>query len=305
MAFINENYLKLSPHYLFPEIARRVQAYRVKNHDAKIISLGLGDVTQPLVSSVVEAMKGAVEGMADEEGFHGYGPHRGYDFLADAIIEKDYNGRGVDLSREEIFISDGAKCDVTNIQEIFGSDNIVAVTDPWFPLYVDSNVMAGRTGGRRENGHYEGIVYLPCRPENHFIPRLPQKKVDMIYLCFPNNPTGAVASKEDLKTWVDYAKENRSIIIFDAAYVAYIQDPDIPHSIYEIEGAKGVAIEIRSYSKTAGFTGLRCGFSVVPKQLKAYQKDGKHVQVNPIWYRRHTTKFNGASYISRLDPIYD
>lgn len=300
MTFINENYLKLSTHYLFPEIARRVQVYREKNHEAGIISLGLGDVTQPLVPSVVEAMKEAVEGMADKEGFHGYGPPQGYDFLANAIIEKDYNSRGVDLSREEIFISDGAKCDVTNIQEIFGLDNIVAVTDPWFPLYIDSNVMAGRTGESRENGHYDGVVYLPCLVENHFIPRLPNKKVDIIYLCFPNNPTGTVASMDDLKAWVDYAQKNRSIIIYDAAYVAYIQDPDITHSIYEIDGAKEVAIEIRSYSKTAGFTGIRCGFSVVPKQLKAYRKDRTSVQVNPIWYRRHTTKFNGASYISQV-----
>jgi len=291
--------LKLQAGYLFPEISRRVRAYKAKNPGAKIISLGIGDVTQPLPPAIVEAMKKAVDEMGNAATFRGYGPEQGYDFLINAIIENDFKSRGVDLGPSEIFISDGAKCDTANIQEIFGLDNIVAVTDPVYPVYVDSNVMAGRTGQANKNGQYDKIVYMPCTAENNFVPELPKVPVDIIYLCFPNNPTGAVATKEILAEWVDYARDNKAIILFDAAYEAFITDPAIPHSIYEIDGAKDVAIEFRSFSKTAGFTGVRCAFTVVPRQLKAYTKDGRAVEVNPLWNRRHTTKFNGASYISQ------
>ncbi len=299
MATINENFLKLQAGYLFPEISRRVCSFQAKNPDAKIISLGIGDVTQPLAPAVISAMKKALDDMGTEAGFHGYGPEQGYDFLIDAIIENDYNSRAVNLEPAEVFISDGAKCDTGNIQEIFGADNIVAVTDPAYPVYVDSTVIAGRTGQANKNGQYEKIVYMPCTAENNFIPDLPKTPVDIIYLCFPNNPTGAVADKEILSKWVDFARRTRAIILFDAAYEAFIADPDIPHSIYEIDGAKEVAIEFRSFSKTAGFTGIRCAFTVVPKQLKAATSDGRAVEVNPLWNRRHCTKFNGASYISQ------
>ncbi len=299
MATINENFLKLQSGYLFPEIARRVRAFQSKNPDAEIISLGIGDVTQPLAPAVVEAMRRAVEQMSVKDTFRGYGPARGYDFLIDAIIENDFNSRGVELEKDEVFVSDGAKCDTANIQEIFGLDNIVAVTDPVFPLYVDTNVMAGRTGFAKGSGQYEQIVYIQCTAENNFIPELPQAKVDLIYLCFPNNPTGAVVTKEILKRWVDYAGANKAIILFDAAYEAFITEPHIPHSIYEVDGAKETAIEFRSFSKTAGFTGVRCAFTIIPKQLKAYKRDGRAVEVNPIWDRRHSTKFNGASYIAQ------
>jgi LL-diaminopimelate aminotransferase len=299
MATINENFLKLQAGYLFPEIGRRVHSFGAKNPDAKIISLGIGDATQPLAPAIIEAMKKAVVDMGSEAAFHGYGPDQGYDFLINAIIKNDFNSRGIDLDRSEIFVSDGAKCDTGNIQEIFGLNNIVAVTDPVYPVYVDTNVMVGRTGRADKNGQYGKIVYMPCIAENNFIPGLPDSSVDIIYLCFPNNPTGAVASKEVLSKWVNFARDNKAVILFDAAYEAFITDPDIPHSIYEVEGAKEVAIEFRSFSKTAGFTGVRCAFTVVPKQLKAYTKDGKAVEVNPIWHRRQCTKFNGASYISQ------
>ncbi len=299
MATINENFLKLQAGYLFPEIGRRVRSFGAKNPDAKIISLGIGDVTQPLAPVVVEAMKKAVVEMCSASTLRGYGPEQGYDFLIDAIIKNDFNSRGVDLDRSEVFVSDGAKCDTGNIQEIFGLNNIIAVTDPVYPVYVDTNVMAGRTGKADKNGQYGKIVYMPCTAENNFIPDAPEQKVDIIYLCFPNNPTGAVATREILKKWVDFARRNKAVILFDAAYEAFITDPDIPHSIYEVEGAKDVAIEFRSFSKTAGFTGVRCAFTVVPKQLKAYTKDGRAVEVNPIWHRRQCTKFNGASYISQ------
>ena len=299
MATINENYLRLRAGYLFPEISRRVRSFRAQNPDAKIISLGIGDVTQPLAPAVIKAMKEAVGDMASARTFRGYGPEQGYEFLINAIIENDYNARGVDLDKTEVFVSDGAKCDTGNIQEIFGLDNIIAVTDPVYPVYVDSNVMAGRTGQVDGIGQYEKIVYMPCTAENDFLPDLPITHVDIIYLCFPNNPTGAAAGKEILAKWVDFACNNKAVILFDAAYEAFITDPDIPHSIYEIDGAKEVAIEFRSFSKTAGFTGVRCAFTVVPKQLKAYTKDGRAVEVNPLWNRRHTTKFNGASYISQ------
>ena len=300
MVKINENFLKLKAGYLFPEISRRIRSFGAQNPDVKLISLGIGDVTQPLAPAVIEAMKNAVVDMGTEAGFHGYGPEQGYDFLIDAIINNDFNSRSIDLDRNEIFISDGTKCDIGNIQEIFGLDNVVAISDPVYPVYVDSNVMAGRTGQPNQNGLYEKIVYMPCTTENNFIPDLPKTSVDIIYLCFPNNPTGAVATKEILSRWVDFARTNKAIILFDAAYEAFITDTDIPHSIYEIDGAKEVAIEFRSFSKTAGFTGLRCAFTVVPRQLKAYAKDGRAVEVNPVWNRRHNTKFNGASYISQV-----
>ncbi len=299
MATINENFLKLQAGYLFPEVSRRVRAFQANNPGAKIISLGIGDVTQPLAPAIIKAMKKAVNDMASKATFRGYGPEQGYDFLIDAIIENDYNSRGVDLDRSEVFVSDGAKCDTGNILEIFGLDNVVAITDPSYPVYVDSNVMAGRTGRANEKGQFEKIVYMPCTAENDFIPELPKAHVDIIYLCFPNNPTGAVATKEILSKWVDFARDSKAVILFDAAYEAFITDPDIPHSIYEIDGAKEVAIEFRSFSKTAGFTGVRCAFTVVPSELKAVSSDGRAVGVNSLWSRRHSTKFNGASYISQ------
>ena len=300
MAKINENFLKLQAGYLFPEISRRIRSFQAKNPDVKLISLGIGDVTQPLVPAVIEAMHKAVDEMSKEETFRGYDHgHVGYEFLREAIRENDFKARGVTIDIDEIFVSDGAKCDTANMQEIFGLDSIVAVTDPVYPVYVDTNVMAGRTGPANKNGQYGRIVYMPCTAENNFIPDLPKTPVDIIYLCFPNNPTGAVATKEILSRWVDFARTNKAIILFDAAYEAFITDTDIPHSIYEIDGAKEVAIEFRSFSKTAGFTGVRCAFAVVPKQLKAYTEDGRAVEVNSIWNRRHSTKFNGASYISQ------
>ena len=299
MATINENYLKLRAGYLFPEISRRVRSFHAENPDAKIVSLGIGDVTQPLAPAVIKAMRRAVGDMASVRTFRGYGPEQGYDFLINAIIENDYNTRNVDLDKSEVFVSDGAKCDTGNIQEIFGLDNIVAVTDPVYPVYVDTNVMAGRTGLADQTGQYEKIVYMPCTAENGFVPDMPKTSVDIIYLCFPNNPTGAAVTKEILARWVDFARKDRAVILFDAAYEGFITEPDIPHSIYEIDGAKEAAIEFRSFSKTAGFTGVRCAFTVVPKQLKACTKDGRAVEVNPLWNRRHVTKFNGASYISQ------
>ena len=299
MATINENFLKLQAGYLFPEIGRRMRAFQGQNPDAKIISLGIGDVTQPLAPVIIEVMKKAVDEMGAAGSLRGYGPEQGYDFLIEAIIENDYNSRGVDLESSEVFVSDGAKCDTGNILDIFGLDNVVAITDPSYPVYVDSNVMAGRTGEANENGQFEKIVYMPCTAENNFIPDLPSSHVDIIYLCFPNNPTGAVATKEILSKWVDFARSSKAVVLFDAAYEAFITEPDIPHSIYEIEGAKDVAIEFRSFSKTAGFTGVRCAFTVVPEQLKADTSDGRQVEVNPLWHRRHCTKFNGASYVSQ------
>jgi LL-diaminopimelate aminotransferase len=301
MTKINENFLKLQAGYLFPEIGRRKRAFQEGNPDAKIISMGIGDVTQPLALAVIEAMKKAVDEMGQMKTFRGYDDGGiGYEFLRQAIRDNDYKSRGVDIDIDEIVVSDGAKCDTGNIQEVFGLDNVVAVSDPVYPVYVDTNVMAGRTGGPIDKSNYEGIVYMPCTEENAFVPDLPKEKVDLIYLCFPNNPTGAVATKEQLRKWVDYARENKAIILFDAAYEAFISETDIPHSIYEIDGAKEVAIEFRSFSKTAGFTGVRCSFTVVPKQLKAYTKDGRAEEVGPIWKRRQCTKFNGVSYITQL-----
>ncbi len=299
MIKINENYLMLQSGYLFPEISRRVRVFGAKNPDAKVIKLGIGDVTEPLAPAIIEAMHHAVDRMGNRDEFKGYGPEQGYDFLIEAVIANDYASRGVNIENTEVFVSDGSKCDTGNFQEIFGIDNVIAVTDPVYPVYVDTNVMAGRTIGPDGKGWYKGIVYMPCTPDNNFVPQLPKEKVDLIYLCFPNNPTGAVATKEQLEKWVDYAKENKAVILFDAAYEAFISDNVIPHSIYEVEGAKQVAVEFRSFSKTAGFTGLRCAFTVVPKELKAWTSDGEAVEVNPIWHRRHCTKFNGASYISQ------
>ena len=300
MIKINENFLKLQAGYLFPEIGRRKRAFQKANPDARIISMGIGDVTEPLAPAVVEAMKKAADEMGRAETFHGYDDGGiGYEFLREAIRKNDFASRGAEVELDEIFISDGAKCDTGNIQEIFGLDNVVAVTDPVYPVYVDTNVMAGRTGGPAGQGRYDGIVYMPCTEANGFVAEPPKQKVDIIYLCFPNNPTGAVATKQQLAKWVEYARENKAIILFDAAYEAFISDPKIPHSIYEIDGAKDVAIEFRSFSKTAGFTGVRCAFTVIPKQLRAYTKAGKAVDVNPIWGRRHCTKFNGVSYVTQ------
>ncbi|MHC4928369.1 MAG: LL-diaminopimelate aminotransferase [Planctomycetota bacterium] len=299
MIFVNENFSKLKAGYLFPEIGRRVNAFAKANPDASIIKLGIGDVTEPLAPAVTDAMHKAVDEMATHQGLHGYGPEQGYAFLREAIVENDYKPRNIQVDADEIFVSDGAKCDTGNMQEIFGIDNVVAVTDPVYPVYVDTNVMAGRTGEGDDSGRYEKIVYMPCTTENNFVPELPSEPVDMIYLCYPNNPTGAVATKAQLKKWVDYAVENKAIILFDAAYEAFIRGDSIPHSIYEIEGARKVAIEFRSFSKTAGFTGVRCGFTVVPKELVAYTKSGFAVELHPIWNRRHCTKFNGVSYITQ------
>lgn len=294
---INENYLKLRGSYLFAEIGRRVAAFKQRNPHARVISLGIGDVTRPLPRAVIESLHQAVDEMGRVETFKGYGPEQGYDFLIKRIIEYDYRSRGIELEEDEVFISDGSKCDTGNIQEIFGADNIVAVTDPVYPVYVDTNVMAGRAGNLDESGKYDRIVYLPCNAENNFIPELPKQRVDMIYLCYPNNPTGMTLPKSELKKWVDYARENKSIILYDAAYEAYIREEDVPHSIYEIEGAKEVAIEFRSFSKTAGFTGTRCAYTVVPKKVMGYTQRGEAVPLNRLWNRRQTTKFNGVSYI--------
>lgn len=297
MARINDNYLKLKAGYLFPEIARRVNAFAQANPDAKIIKLGIGDVTEPLPQACRNAMVKAVEDMGDRANFKGYGPEQGYLWLREAIATNDFQARGCDISPDEIFISDGSKCDTGNILDIFGKDNKIAVTDPVYPVYVDTNVMAGHTGEANEKGEYQGLVYLPISAENDFTAELPSEAVDLIYLCFPNNPTGATATKEYLQKWVDYAKANDSIILFDAAYEAFITDPSLPHSIYEIDGAKECAIEFRSFSKNAGFTGTRCALTVVPKTLKGKANDGSEVELWKLWNRRQSTKFNGVSYI--------
>nr|C6E9Q7.1 RecName: Full=LL-diaminopimelate aminotransferase; Short=DAP-AT; Short=DAP-aminotransferase; Short=LL-DAP-aminotransferase [Geobacter sp. M21] len=296
MAKINDNYLKLKAGYLFPEIGRRVRAFAAANPEAKVIRLGIGDVTQPLTPTILKAFHEAVDDLASENSFMGYGPEQGYDFLIDAIVEKSYKPLGVDLKTTEMFISDGSKCDCANILDIFALDNTVAIGDPVYPVYNDTNVMIGRTGDADDKGYYKGLVYMPCTEENGFFPAYPKEKVDMIYLCFPNNPTGAVATKEQLKGWVDYALANDSIILFDAAYEAFITDPSIPHSIYQVEGAKKCAIEFRSFSKTAGFTGVRCGLVVVPEELEGTTSNGEKYSFNKLWLRRQTTKFNGASY---------
>jgi LL-diaminopimelate aminotransferase len=296
MAIINENYLKLQAGYLFPEIGRRVNEFIASNPDKKVIKMGIGDVTQPLVPTVVKAFHEGVDEMAKGETFKGYGPEQGYGFLREAIAKNSYQNRGIDILADDIFISDGSKCDTGNIQEIFGNNNKIAICDPVYPVYADTTVMAGKTGVCQPNGYYYGIIYMPCTKDNGFIPELPTEVPDLIFLCYPNNPTGTVASKEELKKWVDFAIKNKSIILYDAAYEAFIQDDEIPRSIYEIEGAKKVAIEFRSFSKTAGFTGTRCAFTVIPKELVAYDSEGNAHQVKKLWNRRHSTKFNGVSY---------
>lgn len=295
MFHINDYFTRLPGSYLFAEIARRVKAYTAEHPDADIIRLGIGDVTRPLAPAVIDAMHQAVSEMGVQETFRGYGPDYGYDFLVNAIRENDYASRGVSLEYDEVFISDGAKCDVGNIQELFSDDAIIAVTDPVYPVYVDSNAMAGRAG-EYINDRWDRLVYLPCNAENGFAPALPEKPVDVIYLCYPNNPTGTVLTRDQLKVWVDYARENGAIIIYDAAYRAFVSTPNVPLSIYEIEGAKECAIECNSFSKTAGFTGTRCGYTVVPHALKGLDAQGNKVELNALWKRRMSTKFNGVSY---------
>jgi len=297
MAKINESYQKLQAGYLFPEIGRRVSAFAKANPDAAIIRLGIGDVTLPLAPSVVAALHSAVDEMGTEEGFRGYGPENGYDFLVDAILEHDYRARGVSLERAEVFVSDGSKQDSGNIQEIFGLDCKIAVTDPTYPVYVDTNVMAGRTGDADAAGRYEGILYLPATEENGFSPDPPSARVDLVYLCSPNNPTGSVTSRESLESWVAWARANEAVILFDAAYDAFIQDASLVHSIYEIPGAETCAIEMRSFSKRAGFTGVRCAYTVVPKALEGTTGSGERVSLNGLWGRRHATKFNSVPYV--------
>lgn len=297
MVQVNENYLKLKAGYLFPEIAKRVKIYSQSNKNAEIIKLGIGDVTEPLPRACIEAMGKALDEMGTIDGFRGYGPEQGYSWLREKISEHDFISRGCQISPEEIFVSDGSKCDSSNILDILGKDNSIAVTDPVYPVYVDSNVMTGRTGDSLENGTYQGLTYLAINEGNNFLPELPEKKVDILYLCFPNNPTGATINKVELKKWVDYALQNKSLILFDAAYEAFIQDNDIPHSIYEIEGAKDCAIEFRSFSKNAGFTGVRCAFTVIPKNLKGLSSTNEEIELWPLWNRRQSTKFNGVSYV--------
>ena len=297
MATINDNYLKLKAGYLFPEIARRVNTFAEANPEAKVIRLGIGDVTEPLPEACRTAMIKAVEEMGIRDTFKGYGPEQGYAWLRLAIAKHDFQARGCDVDASEIFISDGSKCDNGNILDIFGNNNKIAVTDPVYPVYVDTNVMAGHTGEANEAGEYGGLVYLPVTAENNFTAQIPTEKVDLIYLCFPNNPTGATATKEHLQAWVDYALSNGSIIFFDAAYEAFISDPSLPHSIYEIEGARNCAIEFRSFSKNAGFTGTRCALTVVPKTITAKAADGTDVELWKLWNRRQSTKFNGVSYV--------
>ncbi len=299
MASINENYLELQGSYLFSEIARRVAKYKEERPEADIIRMGIGDVTRPIAPAIIAAMHKAVDEMGDAASFRGYGPEQGYDFLLEAIRDNDYKALGVDIETSEIFVSDGAKCDVGNIQELFAQCAKVAVTDPVYPVYVDTNVMAGRSGKfDTALNRYANIVYLPCNAENGFVPELPNGSVDMIYLCFPNNPTGTTLTHDQLKPWVEYAKKTGAVILFDSAYEAYITQPGVPHSIYEIDGAKEVAIEMRSFSKTAGFTGLRCAYTVVPKALTT-SINGKLISLNELWNRRHTTKFNGVSYVTQ------
>ena len=298
MAYLNDNYLKLKSGYLFPEIARRVKAFCEQNTDAakRLIRCGIGDVTEPLPPAVIAAMHKAVDDLSRRETFRGYGPEQGYDFLRAAIAQNDYRAHGLEVADDEIFVSDGSKCDGGNILDILGHQNRIALMDPVYPIYVDTNVMAGHTGPADDMGAYEGLNYLPCRAENNFVPEIPKDKADIVYLCYPNNPTGAVASREQLKAWVEYALKHRSIILFDAAYESYISDASIPHSIFEIPGARECAIEFRSFSKNGGFTGTRCAFTVVPKTLTASTSAGKFTSIHPLWQRRMSTKFNGVSY---------
>jgi LL-diaminopimelate aminotransferase len=296
VALVNENYLNLKGSYLFTEIARRVRAYQAEHPEAKLIRLGIGDVTRPLPAAVIQALHAAVDDMARPETFRGYGPEQGYEFLQELVAAHDYGSRGVTMAVDEIFISDGAKSDTANIQEIFAPESVVALTDPVYPVYVDSNVMAGRSGAQTETG-YSRFVYLPCTVETDFQPPLPDRHVDLVYLCYPNNPTGATITREALSRWVEWARREKAVILYDAAYEAYIRDPAIPHTIYEIEGAREVAIEFRSFSKTAGFTGTRCAFAVVPKECQGWSTAGEPVSLNALWLRRQTTKFNGVPYV--------
>lgn len=298
MALVNEYFLRLSNNYLFSDIAKKVNAFKLTHPEERVISLGIGDVTQPLCPAVIKAMHEAVDEMSTSANFHGYGPEHGYDFLREAIVKNDYLSRGIRIEPNEVFINDGAKSDIGNIGDIVRWDNSVAITDPVYPVYVDSNAMIGRAG-TCVDGKWSNIIYMPTTEENGFEPQLPEQRVDMIYLCYPNNPTGTVLTKTQLKKWVDYALKNESIIFFDSAYEQYIQDEDIPHSIYEIRGAKRCAIEFRSYSKTAGFTGIRCGYTVIPKEVTASTLNGEKIELNHLWERRQATKFNGASYISQ------
>ena len=306
MALVNEHFLKLPGNYLFADIAKRVNAFKVSHPKVKVISLGIGDVTRPLAPVVIEAMHKAVDEMSNKATFRGYGPERGYDFLREAIQKNDFLPRGIHIDLNEIFVNDGAKSDTGNIQEILRWDNNIGVTDPIYPVYVDSNAMIGRAGVF-ENGKWTDVTYFPCTADNNFVPQIPDRHVDMIYLCYPNNPTGTVLPKEELRKWVNFALRNDSILFYDAAYEAYITDPEIPHSIYEIKGARKCAIEFHSYSKTAGFTGVRCGYTIIPKELTAVTVDGKlRVNLNQLWDRRQSTKFNGTSYISQraAEAIY-
>ncbi|MED5258796.1 MAG: LL-diaminopimelate aminotransferase [Verrucomicrobiota bacterium] len=298
MAKLNNHYLKLKAGYLFPEIARRVNLFTDNNPDGakQIIRCGIGDVTEPLPLAAREAMKAAIDELGNRETFKGYGPEQGYDFLRSAIARGDYQDNGIKVEDDEIFVSDGSKCDTGNILDIFGNNNKIAITDPVYPVYVDTNVMAGNTGEANESGAYEGIYYMPCNAENGFVPEIPKERVDLIYLCYPNNPTGATATKDQLKEWVDYAKANGSIILYDAAYQAFIKDENVPRSIYEIDGARDCAIEFRSFSKNGGFTGVRCAFTVVPKELMAEDDKGEKRSLHPLWSRRQSTKFNSVSY---------
>ncbi|MGD9366622.1 MAG: LL-diaminopimelate aminotransferase [Desulfobacteraceae bacterium] len=295
MIRINENYLKLQASYLFSNIAKRVSVYQSENPDKEIIRLGIGDVTRALPAACVQAFHEAVDEMAVDDTFRGYGPEQGYDFLRQKIAQYDFQTRGAQVSEDEIFVSDGAKCDTGNLQEIFASDIRVAIPDPVYPVYLDTNVMAGRTG-EYHDGRYQGVTYLDCTRENNYVPQLPKEQVDLIYLCFPNNPTGATITKSQLKEWVDYAHANKALLLFDAAYEAFIRDDQLPRSIYEVEGARQVAIEFRSFSKTAGFTGTRCAYTVVPKSCMAYTSAGDPIEVYNLWNRRHTTKFNSVAY---------
>ena len=306
MALVNEHFLKLPNNYLFADIAKKVNAFKVSHPKADVISLGIGDVTQPLCPAVIEAMHKAVDEMASKDSFRGYGPEQGYQFLREAIVKNDFVARGIHLEANEIFVNDGAKSDTGNFQELVRWDNSIGVTDPIYPVYIDSNVMIGRAGELGEDGKWSNVTYMPCTAENGFNPALPDKRVDVIYLCYPNNPTGTVITRDELRKWVNYAIKNDALIFYDAAYEAYIQDDDIPHSIYEIKGARKVAVEFHSFSKTAGFTGIRCGYTVVPKELTVATLTGERIPLNHLWNRRQCTKFNGTSYVSQraAEAIY-
>ena len=306
MALVNEHILKLPNNYLFADIAKKVNAFKVSHPKAEVISLGIGDVTQPLCPAVIEAMHKAVDEMASKDTFRGYGPEQGYQFLRDAIVKNDFVARGIHLEASEIFVNDGAKSDTGNFQELVRWDNSIGVTDPIYPVYIDSNVMIGRAGELGDDGKWSNVTYMPCTAENNFTPALPDKRVDVIYLCYPNNPTGTVITRDELRKWVNYAIKNDALIFYDAAYEAYIQDEDIPHSIYEIKGARKVAVEFHSFSKTAGFTGIRCGYTVVPKELTVATLKGERIPLNHLWNRRQCTKFNGTSYVSQraAEAIY-